>query len=289
MTPRGSRAASPFPGRAPRSPPAPRTAPRAPRSPRRSSGLSTAFSGSSRWRALVAPMIGAVTAGFDSSQAIATWAGVSPRAAATFSSASSTAWSAGRLIAGVRAHGRLRARGAGLAVAGQHAAGQRAPGDQADALLQAERVHLPLLLAIEQVVVVLHHREPRAAASGRPGAGTWRTGRRTSSSRRCRAPCRTSRRRPAPRSSPRSASHSRTGGSGRGRRSPSAGGVRLASIDCMMCLRERPPRLGPRPIGIEHLGGDDGLVAAHLQLLQRRARGSPRSGRANRRRRCRRS
>ena len=49
------------------------------------------------WRGLVAPMIGAVTAGLDSIQAMATWAGASPRAAATFFSASSTAWSAGRL------------------------------------------------------------------------------------------------------------------------------------------------------------------------------------------------
>ena len=38
-------------------------------------------------------------------------------------------------------------------------AGQRAPRDDPDALVGAERVHLPLLLAVEQVVVVLHRDE----------------------------------------------------------------------------------------------------------------------------------
>ncbi len=44
-------------------------------------------------------------------------------------------------------------------VAGQHAAGQRAPRDHADALVDALRDHLPLFLAVEQVVVVLHGHE----------------------------------------------------------------------------------------------------------------------------------
>src|SRR5579872_399104 len=67
-----------------------------------------------------------------------------------------------RPIVAAAAHVRLRAGGARLAVPGQDAAGQRAPGDQADAFLEAQRVHLPLFLAIEQVVVVLHHGEARA-------------------------------------------------------------------------------------------------------------------------------
>ena len=46
---------------------------------------------------------------------------------------------------------------------GQSPAGERAPGEHADPLGEAEADHLPLLLAIEQVVVVLHRDEPRPA------------------------------------------------------------------------------------------------------------------------------
>ena len=47
--------------------------------------------------------------------------------------------------------------------AGQAAAGQRAPGDDADAFGQAEAHHLALFFAVEQVVVVLHGDEARPA------------------------------------------------------------------------------------------------------------------------------
>ena len=50
-----------------------------------------------------------------------------------------------------------------IAVAGQEPAGQRAPGDDADALGAAQREHLALFLAIDEVVVVLHRDEPRPA------------------------------------------------------------------------------------------------------------------------------
>jgi len=49
---------------------------------------------------------------------------------------------------------------AALAVAGQQPARQRAVGDAAHPLVDAERDHLPLLLAVDQVVVVLHGDEP---------------------------------------------------------------------------------------------------------------------------------
>ena len=49
------------------------------------------------------------------------------------------------------------------AVPGQESARQRAPRNDADALFAAERNHLPLFFAIDQVVVVLHRDEPRPA------------------------------------------------------------------------------------------------------------------------------
>src|SRR5262249_13266121 len=53
---------------------------------------------------------------------------------------------------------RLAVRGP---ASGQQSPRERAPGDHADALIEAERDHLPLLLAIDQVVVVLHGAEAR--------------------------------------------------------------------------------------------------------------------------------
>ncbi len=46
--------------------------------------------------------------------------------------------------------------GFGLPGAGESSAGQRAPGDDADAFGFAEAKHLPLFFAVEEVVVVLH-------------------------------------------------------------------------------------------------------------------------------------
>src|SRR3954447_5843313 len=47
------------------------------------------------------------------------------------------------------------------AVAGKEAAGERAPGQHGDPLIDALRDHLPLLLAVDEVVVVLHGHEAR--------------------------------------------------------------------------------------------------------------------------------
>ena len=49
------------------------------------------------------------------------------------------------------------------AVPGEQAARERAPRDHADALVDALRDHLPLLLAVDEVVVVLHRDEARPA------------------------------------------------------------------------------------------------------------------------------
>ena len=46
-------------------------------------------------------------------------------------------------------------------VAGEQSARKRAPGQQSDALVEALRDHLPLFLAIDEVVVVLHRDERR--------------------------------------------------------------------------------------------------------------------------------
>src|SRR6266702_627055 len=68
-----------------------------------------------------------------------------------------------------RRAGRPGPDGAALAlavpVAGQHAAGQRAVRQYGDALVGAEREHLPLLLPVYQVVVVLHGDEPGPAVA----------------------------------------------------------------------------------------------------------------------------
>src|SRR5690606_522516 len=49
------------------------------------------------------------------------------------------------------------------AVTRQEAARQRAPGDDADALIETERVHLALFLTVDEVVMVLHGDEARPA------------------------------------------------------------------------------------------------------------------------------
>jgi hypothetical protein len=51
------------------------------------------------------------------------------------------------------------------AVACEQPARERAPRQDADALVDALRDHLPLLLAVDEVVVVLHRDEPRPAVA----------------------------------------------------------------------------------------------------------------------------
>src|SRR5687767_10492731 len=55
------------------------------------------------------------------------------------------------------------AASAALAVSGKEATRHRAPGDQPDALLLAQRDHLTLLFTINEIVVVLHRYELRPA------------------------------------------------------------------------------------------------------------------------------
>jgi hypothetical protein len=70
------------------------------------------------------------------------------------------------LVEGVREGIGLRAFGHTIprpcAAAGEHAPGQRTPRDHADTLVDALRDHLALLLAVDQVVVVLHRDEAGA-------------------------------------------------------------------------------------------------------------------------------
>ena len=88
---------------------------------------------------------------------------------------------------------------------------------------------------------------PSRAAPRR--AAPSRTARRTCWRRRCSAPCPRARGRSARPASPRSACRRPSGGSGRGRRSPSAGGAARRRSTSKMCLRERPRSFGPSPIG----------------------------------------
>ena len=183
-----------------------RTAPRAARSRRRCSDSCSAASASSRCSSFVAPTIGAVTPGLCSSQASATCAGgrrapPRPRQRGRRPRSRPRACRAqSRERVGLRA--RRQPLAAARPVAGQQPARERAPRQHADALVDALRDHLPLLLAVDEVVVVLHRDEPRRRARAAPS----RTATRTCCSRRCSAPCPPSRRRAAPPSSPRSAS-----------------------------------------------------------------------------------
>jgi len=76
-----------------------------------------------------------------------------------------------RLVQRVRERVGLRAGGEALprtrAVAGEHAPGQRAPGDHSNSLVDALGNHLALLLAVDEVVVILHGHEPRAGRACR--------------------------------------------------------------------------------------------------------------------------
>ena len=205
----------------------------------------------------VAPTIGAVTPGLCSSQASASCAGGTPRPAATDTPVDDVEVPSRR-----RASRRTRRSGArraplalARAVAGQEAARQRAPRDDADALVEAQRDHLPLLLAVDEVVVVLHRDEPRPAVAP-PRTGPSRTARRTCCSRRCSAPC------PA-----RTTSCSASIVSSIGVRVPAVDLVEVdvvhpsrssdASMRGRMCLRDSPRPLGPgrhRPVDLR---GDD--------------------------------
>src|ERR1700691_390425 len=61
-------------------------------------------------------------------------------------------------VVGLGARGRTGA--AFFAIAGQESARERAPWNQPDAVVDAQRIHLALLLAINEVVMVLHRDEP---------------------------------------------------------------------------------------------------------------------------------
>ena len=212
------------------------------------SSTSSAEIASSTWPGLVAPMIGAVTASRCSTQASATCAG---RSAAGLGDVRDRLHD--RVVGVGRTSRRRSCRcppgvvAARLRTPRQPSAGERAPRDHADALVEAERVHLPLLLAVDQVVVVLHATRTGSSRRGRPRAGPWRTARRTCWTRRCSAPCPRAPRRAAPPSSPRSACAGPSGGSGRGRRGRCRAAAARRRSTARMCLRDRPAvvRAGP--------------------------------------------
>src|SRR5208337_1981840 len=116
-------------------------------------------------------MIGAVTKGLDSTQASATTAGLVPELLRRLDHAL-----ADRLVL-ARAEAERHAERIGAAAhrrglgadpgAREIAARHRRPRDDRDPFERAERHHLALLLAIDEVVVVLHRDEFRMT----PGAG----------------------------------------------------------------------------------------------------------------------
>ena len=127
---------------------------------------------SSRWCSLVAPTIGAVITGLDSSQASATCARNAPRRRDRRHAIDDLAVRLG----GVREEARDRLVGLGpdarvVPVPRQPPTGLRAPRNDADPLGRTERQHFALLLAVEQVQEVLHADEAiPAVAFGNPRA-----------------------------------------------------------------------------------------------------------------------
>ena len=113
-------------------------------------------------------MIGAVTVGWRSSQAMATWAGVtSRRSAISHRAVHDREVRVGevQLVRELVSSGALRVSPAvASSVAGQEPARQRAPRNDPDAFVLAQLEHFALLLAIDEVVVILHGDEPRPAA-----------------------------------------------------------------------------------------------------------------------------
>ena len=135
------------------------------------------------------PTMGEVTVGWASSQASATWAGDTPRRSArsehllddhpvlvpieggdrTRRSRTAQVWAS---------HGRVsRPRASGL------------HGMTPTPWSWHSGQHLPLLLAVDQVVVVLHGHEAASSRGARPRAASWRTARRTSRRPRGSGPC----------------------------------------------------------------------------------------------------
>ncbi len=148
---------------------------------------------------------------------------------------------------------RRRRVGAACPIAGQKAAGERAPGNHADAFVPAEREHLALFLAVDEVVVILHGDEPRPAVQVGEIERPARTATRTCWRRRCTAPCRSARRRGAPGASLRWASRDPSDESGRGRRSRSAAASATDRSTLMMCFRDSPRSFGSSLIGLNTL------------------------------------
>ena len=200
-----------------------------------------------------------------SSQASATCAGGTPRRSATSAIASTIARSRLAVEASPNSSVSRAARSPSSQSPGQPAAGERAPRDHADALVGAERQHLPLLLAVDQVVVVLH-RDERVQPCRSATCSALANCQANIEERRCSGPCPPSRRRGAPPSSPRSASRSPSGGSGRGRRSRCRAGAGCASISDMIALRESPRAVGSVAHRAADLGRDHNLVATASRI-----------------------
>ena len=136
-------------------------------------------------------------------------------------------WFAGALvIIGVAALAFTNNTNAAAVLAGQQAAGQRAPDQHAEALVDGQRHQLVLGLAGLQRVVDLLADEAGQARRARRCPAPSSAARRCSSRRRCSAPCRSGPAGPAPRASPRAGSGRPTRAPGRGRcgRCPAAAG-----------------------------------------------------------------
>ena len=114
---------------------------------------------SSRWLWRPTPTMGAVTTGFFATQARATWARETCRSRATSATRSTMTRSARFVVQALTEGVGFGPVGLHVPVPGQLPARQRAPRQDADGLIGTQRVHLALLLAIDEVVVVLHRDE----------------------------------------------------------------------------------------------------------------------------------
>ena len=162
-------------------------------------------------------------------------------------------------------------------LAGEAAPAERAPDERADALVEAERHQLPLVVAADERVVDLVRDVARAGRAARRPRATSSAASRRSWRRRRSGPCRRARGRRGWTAPPRPGCRRRRRAAGRGRCSRCRAGAARPRRRRIRREREEPASFGPVAHRQAGLGGDEHPVAPALdrcaEHLLRRAVG----------------